>query len=137
LTAGGVTVAQETADDVSLIWLADQTKAKKAVTILDNDKALVNQARIEKIYAVDELEDKFGNPALGRTPDIIIQPIHGTIYSKSSAKVSEHGGFTDDDTHVLLIVANTNLEEVWLMTGSTTSRSLLRSCVHSASMPTS
>ena len=110
LTAGGVTVAQETADDVSLIWLADQTQAKKAVAILEKDKVLLNQARIDKIYAGDELEDQFADPALGRTPDIIIQPIHGTIYSKSAAKVSEHGGFTDDDTHVLLIVANTNLE---------------------------
>jgi hypothetical protein len=110
LSAGGVTVAQETADDVSLIWLADQTEAQKAVTILANDKALLNQARIEKIYAGDELEDKFGDPAQGRTPDIIIQPLHGTIYSKSAAKVSEHGGFTDDDTHVLLVVANPRFE---------------------------
>ena len=110
LTAGGVNVAQETADDVSLIWLADQTQVKKAVTILENDRLALNQARIEKIYAGDELEDTFGNPALGRTPDIIIQPIHGTIYSKSAAKVAEHGGFTDDDTHVLLVVANPNLE---------------------------
>ena len=110
LTAGGVNVAQETADDVSLIWLADQTQVKKAVTILENDRLALNQARIEKIYAGNELEDTFGNPALGRTPDIIIQPIHGTIYSKSAAKVAEHGGFTDDDTHVLLVVANPNLE---------------------------
>jgi hypothetical protein len=103
-------VAQETADDVSLIWLADQTQATKAVTILENDKVLLNQARIEKIFAGDELKDKFGDPAMGRTPDIIIQPIHGTIYSKSSAKVSEHGGLTDDDTHVLLVAANPGLE---------------------------
>jgi hypothetical protein len=110
LTAGGVTVAQETADDVSLIWLADQSQAKKAVAILENDRVALNQARIEKIYAGDELEDKFGNPAQGRTPDIIIQPIHGTIYSGSSKKVSEHGGFTDDDTHVLLVASNPGFE---------------------------
>jgi len=110
LSAGGITVAQETADDVSLIWLADQTQAKKAVTILENDKALLNQARIEKIYAGDKLEDTFGDPAAGRAPDIIIQPLHGTIYSKSAAKVAEHGGFTDDDTHVLLVVARAGLE---------------------------
>ncbi|UGY14111.1 alkaline phosphatase family protein [Bradyrhizobium septentrionale] len=110
LSAGGVKVAQETADDVSLIWLADHTQTAKAVGILENDKVLLNQARIEKIYTGDELEDKFGNPAQGRTPDIIIQPLHGTIYSGSSKKVSEHGGFTDDDTHVLLVVANPGFE---------------------------
>ncbi|WP_426437530.1 alkaline phosphatase family protein [Bradyrhizobium genosp. P] len=110
LTAGGVKVAQETADDISLIWLADQTQATKAVSILENDKVLLNHARIEKIYAGDELKDKFGDPAQGRTPDIIIQPIHGTIYSGSAAKVAEHGGLTDDDTHVLLVVANPGFE---------------------------
>jgi hypothetical protein len=110
LTAGGITVVQETADDVSLIWLADQTQAKKAVGILENDRVLLNQARIEKIFAGDELIEKFGDPALGRTPDILIQPLHGTIYSKSAAKVSEHGGLTDDDTHVLLFAANPSFE---------------------------
>jgi Type I phosphodiesterase / nucleotide pyrophosphatase len=110
LTAGGVTVAQETADDVSLIWLADQTQAQKAVTILENDKVLLNQARIQTIYSGNELKEKFGNPAQGRTPDIIIQPIHGTIYSKSAAKVAEHGGFSDDDSHTLLVVANPGIE---------------------------
>jgi hypothetical protein len=112
LTAGGVTVAQETADDISLLWLADQTQASKAAGILQTDKAFLNQARIDTIFAGDQQEDMFGDPAQGRTPDIIIQPIHGTIYSKSAAKVSEHGGFTDDDTHVLLVVSNPNFEGV-------------------------
>jgi Type I phosphodiesterase / nucleotide pyrophosphatase len=110
LAAGGVAVAQETADDVSLIWLADQSQTKKAVSILENDRVLLNQARIEKIYAGDALEDRFGDPAQGRTPDIIIQPIHGTIYSGSKKKVAEHGGFSDDDTHVLLVLANPRFE---------------------------
>ena len=48
-------------------------------------------------------------PAAGRTPDIIIQPIAGTIYSKSKAKIAEHGGFAEDDTHVLLVVSNPKL----------------------------
>jgi hypothetical protein len=110
LSAGGVAVAQETADDVSLIWLADQTQAGKAVALLEQDRVFLNQARIEKIYSGDELQDKFGDPALGRTPDIIIQPLHGTIYSGSKKKVAEHGGFTDDDTHTLLVVANPRFE---------------------------
>jgi hypothetical protein len=110
LTAGGVNVAQETADDVSLIWLADQTQTQKAVTILQDDQVLQNQARIERIFSGDTLKQQFGNPAQGRTPDIIIQPIHGTIYSKSAAKVAEHGGFSDDDTHVLLVVSNPSFE---------------------------
>lgn len=55
-------------------------------------------------------EKKFGDPKLGRTPDIIVQPTPGTIYSASAKKIAEHGGFSDDDTHVLLLVSNPLLE---------------------------
>ena len=102
-------VAQETADDVALIWLADQSQSSKAVAALESDLKNGNHARIEKIYAGERLEDQFGDPALGRTPDIIIQPIPGTIYSKSAKKIAEHGGFVEDDTHVLLVVSNPKL----------------------------
>lgn len=55
------------------------------------------------------MKAKFGDPALGRTPDIIIQPLPGTIYSASKKKIAEHGGFAEDDTHVLLLVSNPGL----------------------------
>jgi len=109
LSAAGVAVAQETADDVALIWLADQSQSSKAVAALESDLKNGNHARIEKIYAGERLEDQFGDPTLGRTPDIIIQPIPGTIYSKSAKKIAEHGGFAEDDTHVLLVVSNPKL----------------------------
>ena len=102
----GVPVAQQTADDGALIWLKDQSQLRAAVSILESDRNFGNHARIDKIYAVEQLQDKFGDPALGRTPDLIIQPIPGTVYSKSKAKIAEHGGFADDDTHVLLVVSN-------------------------------
>jgi hypothetical protein len=110
LANGGVTVAQETADDVALIWLRDQSQLGNAVSALQADQAGSNSARIQKIYAGAELVARFGNPAQGRTPDIIIQPVPGTIYSGSAAKISEHGGFATDDTHVLLIVSNPALQ---------------------------
>ncbi|QQO36671.1 alkaline phosphatase family protein [Bradyrhizobium diazoefficiens] len=109
LTNGGVQLAQETADDVALIWLQNQGDAEKAVAILEADRKASNRARIEKIYAGEQLVDRFGDPAAGRTPDIIIQPIAGTIYSKSKKKIAEHGGFAEDDTHVLLVVSNPKL----------------------------
>jgi arylsulfatase A-like enzyme len=52
----------------------------------------------------------WGDPAQGRTPDLIIQPIPGTIYSGSSKKLAEHGGFAHDDTNTLLIVSNPRLK---------------------------
>jgi len=77
--------------------------------VLESDKNNLNHARIQKIFAGAELKAQFGDPAQGRTPDIIIQPVAGTIYSKSAKKISEHGGFSDDDTHVLLVLSNPKL----------------------------
>ena len=110
LQNGGVPVAQETADDISLLWLADQTKLESALVLLEADQAGNNTTRIQKIYSGGKLKARFGDPALGRTPDIIIQPIPGTIYSGSAKKIAEHGGFAVDDTHVLLVVSNPRLE---------------------------
>ena len=110
LQNGGVPVAQETADDISLLWLTDQTKLKSALALLEADQAGNNTTKIQKIYSGEELKAKFGDPALGRAPDIIIQPIPGTIYSGSAKKIAEHGGFAADDTHVMLVVSNPRLE---------------------------
>jgi len=110
LVNGGVPIAQETADDVALLWLGDQAALPAALAILRADQQGANSARIEKIYAGAELRRQFGDPAGGRTPDLIVQPLPGTIYSKSSAKIAEHGGFAEDDTHVLLVVSNPAIE---------------------------
>jgi hypothetical protein len=112
LTNGGVPLAQETADDVALIWLKDQSQVSTALAVLNADINHGNHARIEKIYSGDELEDTFGDPKFGRVPDLILQPIPGTIYSGSKAKISEHGGFSEDDTHVLLVLSNPKLRGV-------------------------
>ncbi|HEX3765412.1 MAG TPA: hypothetical protein VHW23_42245, partial [Kofleriaceae bacterium] len=49
----------------------------------------------------------FGDPTIDpRTPDLVVQPQHGTIYSLSTKKFAEHGGFTDDDAHVALLVSH-------------------------------
>jgi hypothetical protein len=105
LTAAGISVAQNTEDDISLIWLTDQHQTAAAVAALHANKVGSNSARIDTIFSGEALADRWGGPLKNtRTPDIIIQPIHGTIYSKSKAKVAEHGGFSDDDTHVALLV---------------------------------
>ena len=48
---------------------------------------------------------KFGDPAAGRTPDIIVQPNPGVIYTDSKKKDAEHGGNAPDDSHVALLVS--------------------------------
>jgi arylsulfatase A-like enzyme len=39
-------------------------------------------------------------------PDIVIQPNFGTIYAEAQAGfIEEHGGFTEEDTHVPLLLS--------------------------------
>jgi hypothetical protein len=120
LSAAHISLAQQTADDVSLLWLTNHADTAAAVSALKNPAFNV---RIDKIYANFGPADGpvtpvWGDPEDGRVPDIIIQPLHGTIYSGSAAKQSEHGGFTgttptianeDDNTHTVLVVSNPRL----------------------------
>jgi hypothetical protein len=89
LTAAGVTIAQSTEDDIALLWLKDQSQTATAVAALEADQRGLNTARIQSILSGDGLADRFGNPRHDRsTPDIIVQPIVGTIYTRSTAKWS-------------------------------------------------
>jgi arylsulfatase A-like enzyme len=47
-----------------------------------------------------------GNGGDPRTPDIIVQPNVGVVYTGSAKKQAEHGGFAHDDTNVMLLVSN-------------------------------
>lgn len=58
-------------------------------------------------YALDKIPGKTNNP---RTPDIIVQPNAGVIYTGSGKKVTEHGGFEHDDTNVMLLLSNPALQ---------------------------
>jgi Type I phosphodiesterase / nucleotide pyrophosphatase len=94
-------------DDVALIWLQNQAQAPAVAAYLNaNAKALF----IEEVMAGDVLALKFNSPLTdARTPDLIVQPGYGTIYTTSSKKIAEHGGFSIGDTNVGLIVSNPRL----------------------------
>jgi len=91
-------------DDIALIWLGDQNQTQAVADYLNaNAKALF----IDEVIAGDELTLKFNDPASdSRTPDIIVQPQYGTIYTGSGKKNAEHGGFSFGDTNVGMIVSN-------------------------------
>jgi len=68
-------------------------------------------AGIGQIFYGPSLETMFNAPGLPpsgdpRTPDIIVQPNVGVVYTGSSAKQAEHGGFAHDDTNVMLLISN-------------------------------
>src|SRR5207245_4087328 len=94
-------------DDIALIWLQDQSQTSAGATYLNTN---ANALFIDEVMAGSELKLKFNNPASdSRTPDIIVQPIYGTIYTGSKKKNAEHGGFSFGDTNVGLIVSNPEL----------------------------
>jgi arylsulfatase A-like enzyme len=45
-----------------------------------------------------------------RTPDIVVIPNYGVVYTGNLKKQSEHGGFAWDDTNVMLLVSNPHIE---------------------------
>lgn len=96
-------------DDVVLIWLpaGEQNKTAEVAAYLN---ANANALSIEEVMAGAELKLRFKNPLSdSRTPDIIVQPTYGTIYTTSKKKNAEHGGFSFGDTNVGLIVSNPSL----------------------------
>jgi Type I phosphodiesterase / nucleotide pyrophosphatase len=107
-------------DDVALIWLADQSQTVPVTSYLNrNAKGLF----IDEVMSGKELRLRFNNPARdSRTPDIIVQPVYGTIYTSSSKKIAEHGGFSVGDTHVGLVLSNPRLRGRILKTPVVTSQ---------------
>ena len=70
-----------------------------------------------------ELTLKFNSPAKdSRTPDVIVQPQYGTIYTTSSKKNAEHGGLSYGDTNVGLIISNPSIKPKTLKTPVATSQ---------------
>lgn len=109
IDGAGVTRSFTIDDDISLIWLAHQSQTAAAVSALLADKAGANTARTDFVLYGSTLMAEFGlgDPSTDpRVPDLVVQPIPGTIYSHSKAKVAEHGGFATDDRHVALVVTN-------------------------------
>ena len=107
-------------DDIALIWLQDQSKTKAVIDYLNvNAKALF----IDEVMGGEEIELKFNSPATdSRTPDVIVQPIYGTVYTTSGKKNAEHGGFSFGDTNVGLIVSHPRLRSAVVKTPVATSQ---------------
>jgi hypothetical protein len=107
-------------DDIALIWLQDQSQTQAVATYLNaNAPALF----IDEVMAGDELKLKFNSPLTdSRVPDILVQPQYGTIYTGSTKKNAEHGGFSFGDTNVGLIVSNPDLHARVIKTPVATSQ---------------
>ncbi len=100
-----------TEDDISLLWLKDSAKTLDAVGILEKNGPAISLGTIFYGPTVALNYNTPGLPPYGdpRTPDIIVTPNPGAIYTGSSKKLSEHGGFSHDDTNVIMLFSNPNL----------------------------
>ena len=111
-----------TEDDISQLWLSpgNSTVANTtdAVNYLEQN---AQTAGIGQIFYSSSLKTMFNAPSVPtengpccallpggdpRTPDIIVAPNIGVIYTGSKSKQEEHGGFAFDDTNVMLLVSN-------------------------------
>jgi arylsulfatase A-like enzyme len=106
-----------TQDDVSLLWLAPGADTSAAVAALVSAGSLMNNNEIGlgQIFYGALLETKFNAPGLPpngdpRSPDIIVQPNVGVIYTSSGKKQEEHGGFAEDDTNVIMLLSNPSFQ---------------------------
>jgi hypothetical protein len=105
-------------DDISQIWLADSGRTGEAVTDLEDAATAVG---LGQIYFGASLTTLFNPPGVPttpgpccrlreggdpRTPDIVVIPNVGVVYTGNLKKQSEHGGFAHDDTNVMLLVSN-------------------------------
>jgi arylsulfatase A-like enzyme len=101
-----------TEDDISQLWLNNSSDTLSAVNTLQQNAAA---AGIGEIFYGVSLQTMFNAPGLPptgdpRTPNIIVQPNVGVVYTGSSKKQAEHGGFSHDDTNVMLLVSNPMLK---------------------------
>jgi hypothetical protein len=99
-----------TEDDISLNWLKDSSPAtlNAALSLLENS---AGAAGIGQIFYGASITTDYSAPGTSpqtdsRTPDIVISPNVGVVYTGSAKKQSEHGGFANDDTKVMLLVSN-------------------------------
>ena len=97
-----------TEDDVSLIWLTNTSYTDQAVSLLEGNLKTIGAGQI--FYGAS-LALNYNWPGMGpgldpRTPDIIVAPNVGVIYTGNNKKQEEHGGFAHDDTNVMLLLSN-------------------------------
>jgi len=108
-----------TEDDISLLWLSDSGQTTDAVKMLESQSPAAptvsapggNIAGIGEIFSGPGIGQLFNLPGLPpngdpRTPDIIVTPNIGVTYSGSTKKLAEHGGFSHDDTNVMMLLSN-------------------------------
>jgi type I phosphodiesterase/nucleotide pyrophosphatase len=110
VNAVGAGLAFDVADDVALLWLNKQSDTTAVVDSLSKNH--LTDLSIGELLSGNALTLRFQDPLHdARTPDVIVTPDVGVIYSLSKKKIAEHGGFAEDDVHVALVVSHPDLDK--------------------------
>ncbi len=103
---GSGLLAAATQDAVALLWLTDASQTDAVAQHLMDSK---DAAGIDHVISGAELVSMYGDPTQdSRIPDLIVVVKTGTIYTDSGKKIAEHGGMSDDDRKVALLVVGGN-----------------------------
>ena len=120
----------EICDDEALVWLSPQlqqaTNPATGNTYYADAEAyiLANAAQLQIAQLLDRtsLAPLYGDPFNNsRVPDFIAVTNHGVICTGGS-KLAEHGGFSDDDRNVALLLSAPNLKQEYVETLSYTTQ---------------
>jgi arylsulfatase A-like enzyme len=134
LVRNGIQIASERGGDTSsLIYLVNQADTAKAVALLnstdpnkysfDTTADTVSDPSGKTLFSAEDFAAQgtvlsgqglinagLGDPTKNdRSPDIAVALNTGYFFGKATSKRSEHGGFTDQDTHVATIVGSAGL----------------------------
>ena len=93
------------------IWLKDQSQTEKIGEML-TQPANQSAAGIQQVLWGDSLKLLSSDPMHdSRIPDLVVIPNPGVVYSPPDDKsIAGHGGFSEDDTHVALLLSNPKLK---------------------------
>jgi hypothetical protein len=113
LSQAGIEVAQATQDDIVLLWLNQPGQVSAATTALNAMKAADSNTPIDTVLSGAALQQaNLSSSGNRRTPDVIVKlkPAYVLVGKPTTSKKgAEHGGFVDDDTHVVLVVGGDKL----------------------------
>jgi hypothetical protein len=94
-------------DNAVLMWLENQTNATLAQSLLLENRTNLS---LLDVLANETITGRYPDPAHDpRTPDVIAIGVPGTIFSGSGGKIAEHGGYSEQDLNVPIIISNPKL----------------------------
>jgi hypothetical protein len=92
--------------NITSIWLTDQSQTQKVAETL-NQPSNQATAGIQKVLWGESLKLMINDPGQdARVPDIVVIPNVGDIYAPADEQgIAAHGGFSEEDTHVALLLS--------------------------------